>query len=90
MEHLENLVCSAPGRQASQDQGGGKAPHRVTGIYRLALKKAGSFENYRYREDLFPSHRFRMAYDLLRKNAKAYLALLNLLQTQGEAGSMTQ
>lgn len=30
------------------------------------VRKPGAFENYRYREDLFPNSRFRMAYDRLR------------------------
>ncbi|MGH9569459.1 MAG: IS21 family transposase, partial [Candidatus Angelobacter sp.] len=29
------------------------------------VRKPGAFENYRYREDLFPNSRFRMAYDRL-------------------------
>ena len=49
------------------------------------LKKPGAFENYRYRDALFPTHRFRMAYDHLREESatersatKAYLAILQL------------
>jgi Mu transposase, C-terminal domain len=49
------------------------------------VKKPGAFENYRYRDALFPTHRFRMAYDHLREQsvtersaAKAYLAILQL------------
>jgi hypothetical protein len=49
------------------------------------VRKAGAFENYRYRDALFPTHRFRMAYDHLREESatersatKAYLALLQL------------
>ncbi len=49
------------------------------------LTKPGAFENYRYREELFPTHRSRMAYDALKKNAKAISVLLNLAAKQGEA-----
>ena len=49
------------------------------------VKKPGAFENYRYRDALFPTHRFRMAYDHLREQnatersaTKAYLAILQL------------
>lgn len=49
------------------------------------VKKPGAFDNYRYRDALFPTHRFRMAYDQLREQsatersaAKAYLAILQL------------
>ena len=46
------------------------------------VRKPGAFENYRYREDLFPTTRFRMAYDQLRrehsgmKGVKEYLSIL--------------
>lgn len=65
----------------------GAAKHRIQYRHMIdwLLRKPGAFENYRYREDLFPSHRFRMAYDLLKKNAGQYLALLNLAAKQGEA-----
>jgi hypothetical protein len=49
------------------------------------VKKPGAFDNYRYRDALFPTHRFRMAYDHLREQSatersatKAYLAILQL------------
>ena len=85
MEHLEiwyaqRLVDKLPRIR-------GEEKHRIEyrHIIDWLLRKPGAFENYRYREDLFPSHRFRMAYDALKKNAKAYLALLNLAAKQGEA-----
>jgi hypothetical protein len=31
------------------------------------VRKPGAFERYRYREDLFPTSRFRMVYDALRE-----------------------
>lgn len=48
------------------------------------VRKPGAFENYRYREDLFPTTRFRIAYDHLKKHhslraaAKQYLDILYL------------
>lgn len=39
--------------------------------------KPGAFEDYRYRQDLYPTHRFRMTYDYL-KNSKDYLKILHL------------
>jgi transposase len=53
------------------------------------VRKPGAFENYRYRDDLFPTTRFRMAYDQLRKNqplkcAKEYLQILYLAATELE------
>jgi hypothetical protein len=49
------------------------------------LRKPRAFENYRYREDLFPTHRFRMAYDALKTNARQYLYILDLAAKEGEA-----
>ena len=46
------------------------------------VRKPGAFENYRYREDLFPNSRFRMAYDRLQNEhapevaRRAYLRIL--------------
>jgi len=48
------------------------------------IRKPGAFENYRYRKDLFPTTRFRMAYDTLKKQhsnqkaVKEYLRILNI------------
>ena len=54
------------------------------------VRKPGAFENYRYREDLFPSSRFRMAYDSLRERhssgvaAREYLEILQLAARENE------
>jgi hypothetical protein len=55
------------------------------------VRKPGAFENYRYREELFPTSYFRMAYDLLRKQDrlrahKEYLKILNLAAKESESG----
>ena len=48
------------------------------------VRKPGAFENYRYRSALFPSSRFRMAYDVLKKRHaprqadREYLGILRL------------
>jgi hypothetical protein len=54
------------------------------------VRKPGAFENYRYREELFPTSYFRMAYDLLRKRDrrrahKEYLQILNLAAKESES-----
>jgi hypothetical protein len=54
------------------------------------VRKPGAFENYRYREELFPTSRFRMAWDALRETAplranKRYLEILELAAKEGEA-----
>ena len=53
------------------------------------VRKPGAFENYRYREELFPTSRFRMAYDALRESQpehghKEYLGILYLAARQSE------
>jgi hypothetical protein len=54
-------------------------------------RKPGAFENYRYRSDLFPSSRFRMAYDVLTSQCpsrahKEYLGILYLAARETECG----
>lgn len=55
------------------------------------VRKPGAFTGYRYREDLFPTSRFRMAYDALRQSRpleadREYLALLLLAARESEVG----
>lgn len=55
------------------------------------VRKPGAFENYCYKEDLFPSSQFRIAYDILRDNcsirqaSKEYLRILELAAKDGES-----
>ena len=48
------------------------------------VRKPGAFENYRYKDDLFPTSQFRIAYDLLcsehgsKRGNKHYLKILKL------------
>jgi hypothetical protein len=70
----------------------GEGKHRIEyrHIIDALLRKPGAFENYRYREDLFPSSNFRMAYDNLvharpGQAAKEYLGILELAAKEGEA-----
>ena len=54
------------------------------------VRKPGAFENYRYRSDLFPTSRFRMAYDELKRHhvvtkaGKEYLLILKLAAKENE------
>jgi hypothetical protein len=53
------------------------------------VRKPGAFENYRYREDLFPTSRFRMAYDHLKvhrpaRASREYLKILWLAAKRSE------
>jgi hypothetical protein len=70
----------------------GVGKHRIDyrHIIEWLVRKPGAFENYRYREELFPSSRFRMAYDHLRERRGAlagtreYLKVLHLSAMEGE------
>ena len=53
------------------------------------VKKPGAFENYRYRDDLYPTTHFRIAYDVLRdrlgyKGVKEYLKILYVAASESE------
>jgi hypothetical protein len=69
-----------------------RTPYKPLGyrhIIEWLVRKPGAFENYRYQEDLFPTSRFRMAYDALKETApsrytKEYLKLLQLAAEEGE------
>jgi hypothetical protein len=70
----------------------GRGKHRVDyrHIIDWLVRKPGAFENYRYREELFPTSRFRMAWDALRETVpmranKRYLEVLELAAKEGEA-----
>jgi len=70
----------------------GERKHRINyrHIIDWLVKKPGAFENYRYRDDLFPSSHFRMVYDLLsrcyvqNRANREYLEILHLAATEGE------
>lgn len=54
------------------------------------VRKPGAFANYRYRDHLFPSSRFRMLYDLLKERMpnrcdRRYLEILEMAAKEGEA-----
>ncbi len=54
------------------------------------VRKPGAFENYRYKDDLFPTSQFRMAHDLLcsehgsKQGNKHYLKILKLAAKESE------
>lgn len=55
------------------------------------VRKPGAFANYRFREDLFPTSRFRIAYDALvarcpSQSSRDYLAILHLAAKETEVG----
>jgi hypothetical protein len=71
----------------------GRSKHRIDyrHIIDWLVRKPGAFESYRYREDLFPTSRFRMAYDALQEArpqsaSKEYLKILELAAKRSETG----
>lgn len=55
------------------------------------IKKPGAFENYRYKEELYPTSTFRAAYDALKMGSpqsyvKEYLGILKAATQNGEMG----
>jgi hypothetical protein len=69
----------------------GRKNHRVNyrHVIHWLVRKPGAFANYRYRDDLFPTSRFRMALDVLERDDpqrghKTYLKILELAATQNE------
>jgi hypothetical protein len=70
----------------------GRQKHRVDyrHIIDWLVRKPGAFENYRYREELFPTSRFRMVFDGLqerlgsRGGIKEYLGILELAAKESE------
>lgn len=89
-EHLEVWYAQRLLENLPRLRGRGK--HRIA--YRHVIdwlvRKPGAFENYRYRGDLFPTSRFRMAYDALRgrhapgRASKEYLQILHLAARESE------
>ena len=71
----------------------GRGKHRIA--YRHVIdwlvRKPGAFADYCYRDELFPSSRFRLAYDTLvsqqpERAAKEYLRILYLAARESETG----
>lgn len=72
----------------------GEGKHKINYRHLIdsLVKKPGAFENYRYRDAMFPTSRFRIAYDCLKKRytaqsaASRYLKILNLAAKDSEVG----
>jgi len=70
----------------------GEGKHKINyrHIIDSLIRKPGAFQNYRYRDAMFPTSRFRIAYDILRKRytersaAKRYLHILNMAAKESE------
>jgi len=89
MDHLELWYAQRCIEKIPRLRGERKHHIQYRHIIDWLVRKPGAFENYRYREDLFPTHRFRMAYDLLKRSSpnrasKEYLKILYLAARENE------
>jgi hypothetical protein len=90
-EHLDVCYGQRLIEQIPRLRGRGKHHIAYRHIIDWLVRKPGAFENYRYREELFPTSRFRMAYDALKPTGgsgatKAYLRILELAAKETEFG----
>jgi len=90
VEHLEVWYAQQRIETIPRLRGEGKHRIQYRHIIDWLVRKPGAFENYRYREELFPTHRFRMAYDWLKgrhpsRYVREYLGILHLAARQNEA-----
>jgi hypothetical protein len=90
-EHFEVYYAQKKIDRIPRLRGEGQHNIQYRHIIDSLVRKPGAFENYRYKEDLFPTIRFRMAYDYLceRRPARAnkeYLEILNLAAKISESG----
>jgi hypothetical protein len=89
VEHVEVWYAQRETERFPRLRGRKKHAINYRHIIDWLVRKPGAFENYRYREELFPTSRFRMAYDALRESQperghKEYLGILYLAARQGE------
>ena len=90
-EHLEVYFAGHVVERIPRLRGRRKHIVNYRHIIDWLVRKPGAFENYQYREDLFPTSRFRMAYDALReatpgRATREYLAILELAAREDESG----
>jgi hypothetical protein len=71
----------------------GENNHRINyrHIIDSLVRKPGAFGQFRYRDDLFPTIRYRMAYDLLKETMpcsadKEYVKILQIAASESETG----
>ena len=85
-----DLLCATPGRPFPATARQGSPSYPVPPHHRLAGAQAGGLCQYRYRDDLFPTTRFRIAYDALcarhtpLEASRQYLQILYLAAHESE------
>lgn len=88
-EHLEVWYAQRCVDKIPRLRGEGNHSIQYRHIIDWLVRKPGAFAQYRYKSDLYPTHRFRMAYDYLKNNSvyKAdwhYLKILELAAKESE------
>jgi transposase len=92
IDHLEIWYGQKKVDTLPRLRGEGKCAINYRHIIDSLVRKPGAFENFRYHNELFPTSRFRIAYDSLKKRhvlpiaAKQYLNILYLAAHESEAG----
>jgi hypothetical protein len=89
-EHLEVWYAGSVIHRIPRLRGQGKHLINYRHVIDSLVRKPGAFENYKYREDMFPTSRFRMAYDALRdttprRASREYLQILELAARENES-----
>lgn len=90
-DYLEVWYAQRQVEKIPRLRGEGKHHIQYRHIIDWLVRKPGAFENYRYQKDLFPTSRFKMAYDYLRDHHrsranKEYLKILYLAAKESETG----
>ena len=89
MDYLEVWYAQRCIEKIPRLRGEGKFRINYRHIIDSLVRKPGAFTNYRYRDELFPTSQFRIAYDILKeqfptKADKEYLKILHLAAMNSE------
>ncbi len=90
-EHLEIWYAQRCVDHFPRLRGQGKHRVQYAHVIDSLIRKPGAFQDYRYREDMFPTSRFRRAYDGMQQRhtprvaARQYLQILKLAVAEGES-----
>ena len=88
--HIEIWYAQKKADAFPRMRGDGKHKVNYRHVIEWLVRKPGAFENYRYREDLYPNSYFRMAYDQIKRHMpklgnKEYLKILYIAFKEGES-----
>jgi len=91
VEHLEIWYGQRKVEEMPRLRGAGAHRINYRHVIDSLVRKPGAFANYRYRDDLFPTSHFRIAYDDLSKRlspqgaSREYLKILHLAARENES-----